>query len=294
MSFDCLSRERLAELASAWSCSYLLLEGGLDPAMEKRINAIDPFTHRTWIYEETRHEWEKTKGPLLVWADAGSPLLHTFLHEWPQENMGILLTSSQPRDAVSAHLRTLSQARMADGREALFRLHEPRRLRGIAEAYDDNQEINDAMMGPLSHIAWCEWHGDQGAWYIMNHSSSKGSLPLAAPWLIDQRLIDAAARQKLDYLSLCIARQIIALDLPSLFRFKENDITEQVRAICHKGYDLGFARQKELAGYAELSFRHQLAVIEPGKVNTVLSDRETPPPRRLREAFALLNEEQTL
>ena len=78
MSFDALLPETFDRLSREWPYFYLLLEGGLDKKLEKRINTIDPFTHRLWLYEDTEYDHEKEKGPLLVWADAGSPLLDAF------------------------------------------------------------------------------------------------------------------------------------------------------------------------------------------------------------------------
>ncbi len=294
MSFDALTPESLSRIAAAAPQYMLLLDAGLDENLEKRLHKVDPFTHRHWIYEGTDFDSQKERGPLLVQVYDDPALFRAFSEDWRSDHLGVFLTSPRPVNEVLEHFRTLRKATMPNDHPALLRLHEPRTLRGFAEAYEDDQDMIDDILGPVAQVIWCEWHGDAGDWYILTHSRPEGGAAAQEPLRITQRTRQIIENQRMDYTARCIAREVIALNLPSLATTSALAIVERSRQHAADAYALGFTSEAALAGYIDLAFRHGPSVRENGPVRSILIDTETPAFDRLGAAFARLNEEPLL
>lgn len=229
MSMDVVTETGLSRLLSDETRFMLLLDGALGRDLEKRLNGIDPFTHRYWLYETTEYESEKEQGPLLVQCTEGSALTDAFTRDFVREHLGLLLFSQQPVEKIIDHLRTLRHALMPNGHRVRFRLQEPRKLRGIADGIPDDE--HDHLLGPLERILWCEWHGDRGDWYTLYQDRAAVRQPATGPLMFSDTMLRTIDAQDFDYAVCCMARRIVALGLSALRFSSDEKVLEETREL---------------------------------------------------------------
>lgn len=264
MSMDGVTSAGLANLLTEETKFMLLLDGALDRDLEKRLNGIDPFTHRRWLYEGTEYESGKTEGPLLVQCTEGSALADAFTKEFVSEHLGLLLLSDQPVEKVVAHLRALRHATLPNGRTVRFRLQEPRKLRGIVDGMPE--DAHTYLLGPLESILWCEWHGDKGDWYMLYRDRATSGEPFFGPLPVSSAMVQAIDAQDFDYAVCCMARRVVALALSALRFSSDEEVLEESRTLAHEARAEGAETYEAIEAAVMQAFRNKPGVLMDPKL----------------------------
>lgn len=265
----------------------LLLDGGLESDLASIIAANDWRTWHSWVYAQTEYAAHQSAGPLLVQARQGSPLLSVMVEQWAPLHWGGVLLSAQPFDQVLVHLRTLRHATLPDGQQSLFRLHEPRTLRGIVEGMD--RPSLDAMLGPIDTWYWCEWNEGQGDWYGIDHASPGQGRPATQPLALTPGVLHAVDAQRTDYRNRGLMRYLRQASIPVIDDLDEAYLRQAVDIQANHAISLGFTSDDDLRAFIDLYFRHHARLFEPNSAITAwLYTTDLPAWRRLMHIQSLL------
>ncbi|TBL82799.1 DUF4123 domain-containing protein [Hafnia alvei] len=166
------------------------------PRLIELIKQSDPFIQYHWVWENTRYDRDREKGPILIDVTDNPTTLEQFIEYWGRLNGGIIICSEQPVDILLSHLVSVSTLLMRNGHSVRFNWL-PNSLGDIFSVLI-TKKIN-SLIGPLKNIYCYQTNGTSSAWC---HYSSKYSetsyIPILRLTTREIKYISLVKSQKFD------------------------------------------------------------------------------------------------
>jgi hypothetical protein len=143
---------------------FLFLEADYFENAQEEVEAMDINANTKLLWENSRlwHE-HRANGPLIVETINSSPIFKKFVEEWSEENRGVILLSNYSLKVVTQHLQSLIFVTEPNQTLTRLRLYEPRKLRGVLNAMQEEDSLSD-LMGCIETFVWQENCGLDEAW----------------------------------------------------------------------------------------------------------------------------------
>lgn len=143
---------------------FLFLEADYFENAQEEVEEMDINANTTLLWENSRlwHE-HKQNGPLIVETSNSSPIFKKFVEEWSEENRGVIILSNYSLKEVTQHLQSLIFVTEPNQTLTRLRLYEPRKLRGVLNAMQEENTLSD-MMGCIEVFVWLENCGLDEEW----------------------------------------------------------------------------------------------------------------------------------
>ena len=158
------SEDELAKLPEKSNQLFLFLDSDYFENSVDEVKAIESQVTIALLWENSPL-WDEYKydGPIIVQLNEGSQLITHFIENWAEENTGIILQSSEKLEEVFKHLQSLIFTAEPDDTLTRLRLYEPRKLRGIVDAMEKEDDLEN-LMGPIETFIWQENCGQESIW----------------------------------------------------------------------------------------------------------------------------------
>lgn len=134
---------------------------------EELIEAIDPYTFHSRIWEDTLFDEFQHNGPILSYFSEPTPLAEHYLNEWGHWHAGVFIETLNEA-ALVRHLQSLLLVKLGSEGEVHYRLQEPRKLSGVLNAFDNEQRISE-LLGPIKAITWQQNCGADTNYYQVSN-----------------------------------------------------------------------------------------------------------------------------
>ncbi|WP_367298549.1 DUF4123 domain-containing protein [Hafnia alvei] len=166
------------------------------PKLIELIKQNDPFVQYHWVWENTRYDREREKGPILINVTDNPTTLEQFIVHWGKFNGGIIICSEQPVDILLSHLVSVSTLLMSNGHSVRFNWL-PNSLGDIFSVLI-TKKIN-ALIGPLKNIYFHQTNHISSAWchYSSTHDET-GYTPILRLTTREIKYISLIKNQKND------------------------------------------------------------------------------------------------
>ncbi|MBN3838533.1 DUF4123 domain-containing protein [Burkholderia sp. Ac-20349] len=268
--------------------AYLLLESELldewllgQPEMREErtishaVRELDYTCTQRWVWRGTEYDEHETRGPLLVQYQPGSVLTNTFADVWPPTGGAVYLTSTEPIEAVLAHLRSILFVYMPNGNKARFRLQETAALDSVLRALTPQRAAT--LLGPVQQLIWRENLGPEFQWWGYNQSGGgeliQGDFQFSDAEMaaIDEGLGDHQLRKQ----------TALTQRVPHSFR---DSARQQTRIWLEQLHLWGFREPHHLEAAMEV-FRHPAYYVHTKAVVALLGDTDLAPGARANRAL---------
>ncbi len=260
---------------------YLLLETDLINKPYDKVSAIDFFTTKEWLWNNTFLEQHQEDGPLLVNMEEDSALIPHYLSTWAIKNAAIMLFSPFELDTVMAHLQSIILIMMPDGNQARLRLHEPRKLAGILGALDS--ETQSSLMGPIEHIIWLENCGQDQSWYQADNKMPHLPVNTGLRWFcFNETQIQSFNRFEESWFI-----RNLAWKIAEQHNLEINTAQTETEALCKQALKDGFRAEQDITDYCHLQIQHS-DKLNTGHCSILLKEQSIPPHARLVRVQRLL------
>ena len=155
---------------------FLFLESDYFENSQEEVENMDINANTKLLWENSRlwHE-HKQNGPLIVETINSSPIFKKFIEEWSEENRGVIMLSDYSLNEVTQHLQSLMFVTEPNGTLTRLRLYEPRKLRGVLNAMQEEDSLSD-LMGCIEEFVWQENCGLDEAWLHTTNPSPHAPL----------------------------------------------------------------------------------------------------------------------
>ncbi len=150
---------------------FLFLESDYFENSQEEVEEMDINANTKLLWENSNlwHE-HRANGPLIVETINSSPIFKKFIEEWSEENRGVILLSDYSLNEVTQHLQSLIFVTEPNGTLTRLRLYEPRKLRGVLNAMQEEETLSD-LMGCIEQFVWLENCGLDEEWLSTTNPS---------------------------------------------------------------------------------------------------------------------------
>lgn len=140
------------------------------PTLNSVIGKLEPFTTRRFIWEKTKFDDRKERGPVLVQFDSNSPLVEEFIEKWSRLGLGALILSTSPIDELQQHFSQFIEVGRESGGPVKLNLECPSKLSCVFNAISENK-LTDCL-GAVDKMFWSEVVESKQKWFFANSSGS--------------------------------------------------------------------------------------------------------------------------
>ncbi len=259
------SEDELVKLPEKSNQLFLFLDSDYFENSVDEVKAIE-FQVTIALLWENSPLWDEYKydGPIIVQLNENSQLIAYFIENWAEENTGIILQSSEKLEGVFEHLQSLIFTAEPDDTLTRLRLYEPRKLRGIVEAMQEDKDLEN-LMGPIETFIWQENCGQEITWL-----STKNPKPHPAKHDISDEHWFAFSKKQNDIIAQNEVRYFfrnLAWQLSEDFELEIDDAQKQSETLTREARTMGFMENDDMETYVRLrmqygDFRNNLTVQE--------------------------------
>ncbi|UBM41646.1 DUF4123 domain-containing protein [Hafnia paralvei] len=243
------------------------------PSLIEIIKQSDPYILYHWIWEDTRYDREREKGPLLIEVTENAATLEQFIALWGQHHAGLIIHSTNPIDELVSHLAAVSTLVMSNGHCVRFNWL-PNSLDDILSALTAKKR--DRLIGPLQNVYYYHSGNSQHPWrkYQSQYRETLFS-PVLKLTSREIKRISLAKHQKSDAL---LARELLIC----------SDSTEEhypralqlVKTCQHQLQKFNIQRQEHVQRFIHTFFAHMIQMNHERSV-CVLANLQQPVVDRL-------------
>lgn len=257
--------------------NFLLLDGGLkDNLLDELMNLHFPAARR-WVLEDTLLDEEKESGTLLQEMDSENTFLQQYIDQWSKEHLGLIIETTVDINTLQQHLKNTIEADTTKTKELFFRWHEPRKLAGLLNTFDNTQ--HQQLLGPTCKLYWCEYAHDEAHWYAFENLNAKQSTGQGRI-MIRQDQLDQMSEYDLYYYARCLARELIAEEK------RPEEISEEhfARAVLNnikKALAINITHSDDLNRYIRIQLEHSNTIAEHKEIRAMFTDETLPTWQRL-------------
>ena len=248
------SEDALNKLSENSDQLFLFLDSDYFENSVDEVKAIEISVTIALLWENSPL-WDEYKydGPIIVQLNEGSQLITHFIENWAEENTGIILQSSEKLEEVFEHLQSLIFTAEPDDTLTRLRLYEPRKLRGIVEAMQEDNDLEN-LMGPIEKFIWQENCGQESTWL-----TTKNPKPQSAQHDISDEHWFAFSKKQNDIIAQNEVRYFfrnLAWQLSEDFDLKIDEAQKQSETLTREARTMGFMENDDMETYVRLRMQY--------------------------------------
>lgn len=199
--------------------------------------------------------WDEYKydGPILVQLNEGSIQIPHFIEHWAKENRGIIIQSSYKVEDVFNHLQSLTFTAEPDNTLTRLRLYEPRKLRGIVDAMQEDNDLEN-LMGPIEKFIWQENCGKESTWLTTKNPKphpTKHDISDEHWFSFSKPQNDIIAQNEVRYFFRNLAWQ-----LSEDFELEIDEAQKQSETLTREARTMGFMENNDMEKYVRLRMQY--------------------------------------
>ena len=248
------SDEALAKLSKKTDQLFLFLDSDYFEDSTAEVKAVEPHINIELLWNNSPL-WDEYKydGPIIVQLNEGSNLIAHFIEHWAKENCGIIIQSSYKLEEVFNHLQSLTFTAEPDDTLTRLRLYEPRKLRGIMNAMQEDEQL-ESFMGPIETFIWQENCGKESTWL-----TSKNPKPHPAKHDISDEHWFAFSKAQNDIIAQNEVRYFfrnLAWQLSEDFELEIDEAQKQSETLTREARTMGFLENDDMESYVRLRMQY--------------------------------------
>lgn len=246
--------DTLAKLPENSSQLFLFLDSDYFENSVDEVKAIESQVTIALLWEDSPL-WDEYKydGPIIVQLNEDSQLITYFIENWAEENAGIILQSSEKLEDVFKHLQSLIFTAEPDDTLTRLRLYEPRKLRGLVDAMQEDEQL-ESFMGSIEKFIWQENCGEESTWL-----TTENPKPHPAKHDISDEHWFAFSKQQNDIIAQNEVRYFfrsLAWQLSDDFELEIEDAQKQSEKLTREARTMGFMENDDMEGYVRLRMQY--------------------------------------
>lgn len=248
------SEEALTKLPENSENLFLFLDSDYFEDSVDEVKAVEFYVNIELLWDNNPL-WDEYKyeGPILVQLNEGSIHIPNFIENWAKENRGIIIQSSYKPEDVFNHLQSLSFTAEPDNTLTRLRLYEPRKLRGLMDAMQEDHDLEN-IMGPIEAFIWQENCGEESTWL-----STQNPKPRPAQHDISDEHWFAFSQPQNDIIAQNEVRYFfrnLAWQLSEDFDLDIDEAQKQSEALTREARTMGFLEHNDMESYVRLRMQY--------------------------------------
>lgn len=248
------SDDALKKLPKKTDQLFLFLDSDYFEDSISEVKAVEPHINIELLWDNNPL-WDEYKydGPIIVQLNENSNLIAHFIEHWAKENRGVIIQSSYKAEDIFNHLQSLTFTAEPDDTLTRLRLYEPRKLRGIMDAMQENEPL-ESLMGPIEKFIWQENCGEESTWL-----TTKNPKPHPAKHDISDEHWFAFSKPQNDIIAQNEVRYFfrnLAWQLSEDFELEINDAQKQSETLTREARTMGFMRNDDMESYVRLRMQY--------------------------------------
>ncbi|EFK1742632.1 hypothetical protein AW119_27935 [Escherichia coli] len=190
-----------------------------------QLKEIEPFIYYQWLWEDTKYDYKREKGPLLINVSHSHDIVRHFVSQWAKCNGGLIIISSSSLKEICWHLSKFST--LYTHKSNVIHLNwYPNNLSLIIGCLIASKR--QRLLGSINSITWCENLYNKVSWYLYNQVVDKPSLKDLSFFKLTHR--------ELKYISI-LEEYRFQLSLEELINHAKKTLTRRTEQ-CQKIHDI--------------------------------------------------------